>query len=276
MLYSIYRITECNYKEKNGTFIKPLKNYKMDFRLEICVDSVESAVNAQTGGAHRVELCGNLSEGGTTPSYGTILSVRNNLTIDVNVIIRPRGGDFLYSDTEYDIMRQDIDMCGECGVNGIVIGILHPDGEIDVERTSRLIELANPMSVTFHRAFDMCNDPFRGLQDIISSGASRLLTSGQKNNAFDGAGLIAKLVKKAGSRLIIMPGSGLNESNIAEVASITGASEFHLSVRSSTYSEMIFRREGIDIGGVTDIPGFSRRIADPERIKNIINILKMI
>jgi copper homeostasis protein len=253
MLYSIYRITECNYKEKNGTFIKPLKNHKMDFRLEICVDSVESAVNAQTGGAHR-----------------------NNLTIDVNVIIRPRGGDFLYSDTEYDIMRQDIDMCGECGVNGIVIGILHPDGEIDVERTSRLIELANPMSVTFHRAFDMCNDPFRGLQDIISSGASRLLTSGQKNNAFDGAGLIAKLVKKAGSRLIIMPGSGLNESNIAEAARITGATEFHLSVRSSTYSEMIFRREGIDIGGVPDIPGFSRRIADPERIKNIINILKMI
>ena len=248
----------------------------MKFRLEVCVDSVESAVNAQTGGAHRVELCANLPEGGTTPSIGTILSVRNNLTIDLNVLIRPRSGDFLYSDTEYDIMRRDIEMCGECGVNGIVIGILRPDGEIDAERTSRLVELASPMSVTFHRAFDMCADPFRGLHDIISTGVSRLLTAGQKNKAVEGAQLISKLVKKAGSKIIIMPGSGLKESNITEVAMITGASEFHLSARSITDSEMIFRREGIEMGGVPDIPEFFRKIADPEKIKNIINILKMI
>ncbi|OFY62659.1 MAG: copper homeostasis protein CutC [Bacteroidetes bacterium RBG_13_43_22] len=248
----------------------------MDFRLEICVDSVESAVNAQTGGADRVELCGGLAEGGTTPSYGMILSVRNNLSIDLNVIIRPRGGDFLYSDTEYDIMRRDIELCGECGVNGIVIGILLSDGEIDTERTAKLVELSNPMTVTFHRAFDMCSDPFRGLQDIISAGATRLLTSGHRNKAAEGAELIDKLVKKAGSRIIVMPGSGLNESNIAEVARITGASEFHLSVRNITESEMIFRREGMTIGGVPDIPEFSRKIADPDRIKNIINILKMI
>ena len=248
----------------------------MDFRLEICVDSVESAVNAQTGGADRVELCGGLAEGGTTPSYGMILSVRNNLTIDLNVMIRPRGGDFLYSDTEYDIMRRDIELCGECGVNGIVIGILLSDGEIDAERTAKLVELANPMTITFHRAFDMCADPFRGLQDIISAGATRLLTSGHRNKAAEGAELIGKLLKKAGSRIIVMPGSGLNESNIAEVARITGASEFHLSVRNITESEMIFRREGMTIGGVPDIPEFSRKIADPDRIKNIINILKMI
>lgn len=276
MLSLILKIILCNNNEKNGTFIKTLKNQEVNFRLEICVDSVESAVNAQTGGADRIELCGNLAEGGTTPSYGTILSARNNLTIDLNVIIRPRGGDFLYSDSEFDIMRRDIEACGEFDVNGIVIGILQSDGEIDSERTSKLVELAHPMNVTFHRAFDMCADPFRGLQDIISSGASRLLTSGQRNKATEGAELIGRLVKKAGSRLIIMPGSGLNESNIAEVARTTGASEFHLSVRSITDSEMTFRREGITIGGVPGIPEFSRRITDPQRIKNIINILKMI
>jgi copper homeostasis protein len=248
----------------------------MDFRLEICVDSIESAVNAQTGGADRVELCSDLPEGGTTPSYGMILSARDNLTIDLNVMIRPRGGDFLYSDTEYDIMRRDIEICGECGVNGIVIGILRTDGEIDTERTAKLAEMAYPMSVTFHRAFDMCADPFRGLQDIISAGAAKLLTSGQKNKAPEGADLISKLIKKAGSRITIMPGSGLNESNIAEVARITGASEFHLSVRSIASGEMEFRREGIAIGGIPEIPEFSRKISDPERIKKIISILKLI
>jgi len=248
----------------------------MDFRLEICIDSIESAVNAQIGGADRVELCGSLAEGGITPSYGMILSVRNNLSIDLNVLIRPRGGDFLYSDSEYDIMRRDIEVCGECGVNGIVTGILQRDGEIDVERTARLIEVAQPMSVTFHRAFDMCTDPFRGLNDIISSGASRLLTSGHCNIAAEGAELISKLVGKAGSRIIIMPGSGLNESNIAEIAWITGASEFHMSVRSLTDSEMKFRRDGITMGGVPYINEFSKKNADSQRIKNIINILKMI
>ncbi len=248
----------------------------MKFKLEICVDTVESAFNAQLGGADRVELCDNLIQGGTTPSYGMILSARNNLTIDLNVIIRPRGGDFLYSDSEYDIMRQDIEVCGECGVNGIVIGILQQDGEIDIERTAKLIELAHPMTATFHRAFDMCADPFRGLQDVISSGASRLLTSGQKDKAFEGTELISKLVRKAGSRIIIMPGSGLNESNIKELATSTGAKEFHLSGRSITESEMIFRREGIAVGGVPEIPEFSRKVTDPQRIKKIINILKMI
>jgi copper homeostasis protein len=157
-----------------------------------------------------------------------------------------------------------------------MIGILQPDGEIDAERTAKLVELANPMVVTFHRAFDMCADPFRGLQDIISAGAARLLTSGHRNKASEGAELIGKLVKKAGSRIIIMPGSGLNESNIAEVARITGASEFHLSVRNISESEMIFRRDGIRIGSVPDKPEFLRKVADPERIKNIIKILKMI
>lgn len=248
----------------------------MNFKLEICVDSVESAVNAQIAGADRVELCDNLIEGGTTPSFGTIVSARDNLTIGLHVIIRPRGGDFLYSDSEYDIMKRDIEKCGECGVDGVVIGILKPEGAIDTERIAKLIKLAHPMSVTFHRAFDMCSDPIRGLEDIISAGASRLLTSGQKNIVPDGAELISNLVRQSGNRIIIMPGSSLDESNIASMAKVTGASEFHLTGRKIVNSKMTFRREGITMGGVPDIPEFYRNVADPERIKKIINILKMI
>jgi copper homeostasis protein len=248
----------------------------MNFKLEICVDSVESAVNAQIAGADRVELCDNLIEGGTTPSFGTIVSARDNLTIGLHVIIRPRGGDFLYSDSEYDIMKRDIEKCGECGVDGVVIGILKPEGAIDTERIAKLIKLAHPMSVTFHRAYDMCSDPIRGLEDIISAGASRLLTSGQKDIVPDGAELISNLVRQSGNRIIIMPGSSLDESNIASMAKVTGASEFHLTGRKIVNSKMTFRREGITLGGVPDIPEFYRNVADPERIKKIINILKMI
>jgi copper homeostasis protein len=176
----------------------------MNYKLEICVDSIESAINAQLAGADRVELCDNLPEGGTTPSVGTIISARNNLDIVLQVIIRPRGGDFLYTDLEYDIMRRDIEVCGESGVDGVVIGLLRADGNIDIERTAKLIEFAQPMSVTFHRAYDMCTDPVKGLEDIIQSGAQRLLTSGQKNKAIEGSELINKLVKQAQRRIIIM------------------------------------------------------------------------
>jgi len=248
----------------------------MNFRLEICVDSIESAINAQIAGADRVELCANLTEGGTTPGFGTICVTRNNLTIGLHVLIRPRGADFLYSDPEYDIMRRDIDACGECGVDGIVLGILEAGGAIDIERTAKLIEFARPMSVTFHRAFDMCNDPFRGLEDVIAAGAHRLLTSGQSDNADKGAKLISQLIGIAGKRIIIMPGSGINDSNIAGIAKITGAGEFHLSGRKVIDSEMIFRRQNISIGGHSDIPEFSRKIADPDMIRRIINNLKLI
>ncbi|HPT22488.1 MAG TPA: copper homeostasis protein CutC [Bacteroidales bacterium] len=247
----------------------------MNFKIEICVDSIESALNAQAAGADRIELCGNLLEGGTTPGYGTIESVRNNLTIDVNVIIRPRGGDFFYSDYEYDIMRREIDICGECGVNGIVLGILDPCGSVDVERTARLIECARPMSATFHRAFDMCSDPVKGLEDVIDSGADRLLTSGQKDNAQEGAEIISRLVNLAKKRIIIMPGGGINESNIVLIAKATGAKEFHSTCRKVIDSEMIFRRDGISMGA----PGsqeFTRKTADPEKIANLISILRAI
>jgi copper homeostasis protein len=248
----------------------------MNYKLEICVDNIESAVNAQSAGADRVELCDNLAEGGTTPSYGAIVSARANLSAGLNVIIRPRGGDFLYSDPEYDIMRRDIEICGETGVDGIVIGILRSDGTIDIERTAKLVEIAFPMPVTFHRAFDMCCDPVKGLDDIISAGATRLLTSGQKDKAPDGVELISQLVRHAGSHIIIMPGSGIDETNIKMMAKITSAQEFHLTGRKSVDSGMKFRKEGIAMGGFPGLSEFSRKVADTERIKNIIYILKMI
>jgi copper homeostasis protein len=248
----------------------------MVFKLEICVDNVESAMVAQYAGADRVELCNNLQEGGTTPGFGMISSARNNLCIGINVIIRPRGGDFLYTDLEYDIMRREIEVCGECGVDGVVLGILLPGGEIDTERTAKLIELARPMSVTFHRAFDMCIDPLKGLEDVIAAGADRLLTSGQKNKAEDGTGLIIDLIAKSDGRIIIMPGSGINTSNILTIARETGAKEFHLTGRKAEESGMIFQRQGIFMGGSSDIPEFSRKVADPDVIRSIINNLKLL
>jgi copper homeostasis protein len=248
----------------------------MNFRLEICVDSVGSAITAQTAGADRVELCDNLTEGGTTPGYGIIATARENLKIGLHVIIRPRGGDFLYSDLEFEIMKREIDNCGICGVDGIVTGILKPDGTIDVERSGKLIELARPMKATFHRAFDMCSDPVRSLEDVIATGASRLLTSGMRDKAEDGSELIGQLVSQAGDRIIIMPGSGINESNISRIGEVTGAKEFHLTGRKVIESNMIFRKEGISMGGVNGIPEFSRMVADQEKIERIISILKEI
>ena len=248
----------------------------MNFKIEICVDSINSALNAQSAGADRIELCDNLFEGGTTPGYGTLVSIRNNLNIGLNVIIRPRGGDFLYSDLEYEIMRKDIDICGELGADGVVLGILHSSGEIDVDRTSRLIEMARPMSVTFHRAFDMCSNPGKGLENIISTGADRLLTSGMKDNAAEGAELIKQLVIQAGNRIIIMPGGGINESNIASIARVTGAKEFHFTGRKVIDSEMIYRKGGVTMGGSGELSEYSTKVASPEIIKNVIHTLNSI
>lgn len=246
----------------------------MNRKLEICVDSVESAINAQIAGADRVELCAGLTEGGTTPSYGTIVSAKCNLDIGLHVIIRPRGSDFLYSDQEFDTMRRDIEMCGETGVDGIVLGILYKGGTIDVDRTAKLAEFAYPMTITFHRAFDMCSDPFKGLEDVIDTGASRLLTSGQRNSALEGLELIRRLVMQAGGRIIIMPGGGIDETNVALIASSTKAKEFHLTGRKTINSEMIFKRQGIYMGGIREVPEFSRKVADIEKIKAIKNIIE--
>ena len=245
----------------------------MKYLLEVCIDSFESALNAQAGGADRVELCDNLYEGGTTPSIGMISMVRESLSIKLNVIIRPRGGDFLYSDAEYDIMKFDILKAKEAGADGVVIGLLLPGGLVDTERTRELVELARPMSVTFHRAFDMTPEPFKAIDDIISTGADRLLTSGQQNLVPDSVGLVKRLIEHAAGRIIIMPGSGINRKNIAEIAGRTGATEFHLTGRKKMKSRMEYRKEGIFMGGLPEIPEYTRKVADIKKLRTIRDIL---
>lgn len=196
--------------------------------LEICIDSVESANAAQKGGAHRVELCENLTEGGTTPSEAMIKLVRKKISIDLHVMIRPRGGNFVYSELEFGLMEQDIAIVKELGVEGVVFGLLLPDGAIDVNRTLRLVELSDPMNVTFHRAFDVANDPYLALENVIDAGADFLLTSGQRSSAMEGVACISKLVKQANGRIVIMAGAGITAVNVREVVRKTGISEIHV------------------------------------------------
>jgi copper homeostasis protein len=243
------------------------------FLLEICANSVESALMAQQGGAHRVELCENIIEGGTTPSYGAIQLARKNLSIDLNIIIRPRGGDFLYSADEYDIMCTDIKIAKELGVNGVVFGILLPDGSIDIERTQHLVSIAKPMSVTFHRAFDVCKDPYKSLEDIIECGCDRLLTSGQANKALDGLDLIKNLNNTANGRIRIMAGSGIDETNIEKIYKDTGITEFHASLRTPIKSSMDFKKDVVKMTGVSGVSEFERMVTNPERVKKIIEII---
>ncbi len=244
--------------------------------IEVCANSLQSAINAQAGGAKRVELCDNLYEGGTTPSPATIKLARQKLHIKLNVLIRPRGGDFLYSDLEFEIIKQDIEFCKETGCDGVVIGFLNSDGTIDIEKTAEAIKLARPMNLTFHRAFDMVRDPFEALEQLMELGVDRLLTAGQKNKVPEGKGLIAELVKKAGDKLIIMPGSGINEKNIAMMHRATGAVEFHLTGQKKVDSKMKYRKEGIFLGGLSQIPEYLIAETDTDRIRRTSNILNEI
>ena len=211
------------------------------YLIEIATSDFPSSLAATKGGADRIELCDNLSEGGTTQSYGTIKLCREKLQTSLFPIIRPRGGDFLYSNEEYEIMVQDIKLCKQLGCDGVVIGLLNTDGSIDLKRTAHLIKLAYPLEVTFHRAFDRCRDPFEALEQLIEIGCTRILTSGQQPTAPAGVELIAQLVQKADERIIIMPGSGVRKENINEVAEKTGAHEFHSSLRVKVESAMQYR-----------------------------------
>lgn len=199
--------------------------------LEICVGSWQSALAAQAGGADRIELCDNLAEGGTTPSYGMLKQCKKLLQIPFYPIIRPRGGDFVFSKDEFEIMKEDVICCSEIGCEGIVIGILRKDGSIDTDRCSELIALAGTMQISFHRAFDRCNDMKRGLEDIIQLGCHRVLTSGGREYAFEGIEILKSLVIQAGTRIIIMPGSGINELNLHAIAKETAAHEFHTTAK---------------------------------------------
>jgi copper homeostasis protein len=210
----------------------------MGFQLEICSFNLASAVLAQGAGADRIELCASPAEGGVTPSPGVIRGAREQLRIALYPIIRPRGGDFLYSDEEYRIMLRDIEYCKMLGCNGVVIGLLNADGTIDQARCARLVEAAYPLGVTFHRAFDWAANPFEALETIIQLGCERILTSGQRPTAEEGVQLIDQLVRQADDRIVIMPGSGVRSSNIVSLAEKTGASEFHTSARLLQASSM--------------------------------------
>ena len=213
-------------------------------KIEVVVFSVDGALAAQRGMADRVELCENNAEGGTTPSYGTIKEARKKLSIDLHVMIRPRGGDFLYSETEYEIMQNDIQQCKSLGVNGVVFGMLLSNGDVDLVRSKKLVELAKPMSSNFHRAFDRAVNPIQAMEDIIECGFERILTSGQRNSAVEGIGMLAELVNKANKRIIIMPGGGVREDNIEELIHKTGAKEYHTSARCFLPSKMIHTNPG--------------------------------
>ena len=212
----------------------------MAFQLEICAFNLRSALIAQKAGADRIEFCADPAAGGTTPSYANIMAARTHLSIPLYPIIRPRTGDFLYTKEEYEIMLEDILQCRKLGCDGVVVGMLRADGSIDKERCSKIVELAYPMGVTFHRAFDWCSNPFEALEDIIEIGCERILTSGQQPTAAQGASFINDLVRQSENRILIMPGSGVRAANIRELAEKTGAVEFHSSARTQVQGQMEF------------------------------------
>ena len=220
--------------------------------MEVCANSVTSALAAEEGGAIRVELCASLTEGGTTPSYAEIALAKKLLRIQVFPIIRPRGGDFLYSDLEFELMKEDIKICKSLKCEGIVTGILTADGKIDKERCAELVKLAKPMSVAFHRAFDMVENMEEALEDLISLGVVRVLTSGGKASATDGAEILEKLIIQAGERITVMPGAGIHTDNIASLIALTGAKEFHASARKNIASAMVYRNNALTMGSESD------------------------
>ncbi|MGF7232074.1 copper homeostasis protein CutC [Arachidicoccus sp.] len=208
--------------------------------LEIAVFNITSAIQAQSAGANRIELCENPFDGGTTPSYGTLKTTIEKITIPVFPIIRPRGGDFLYNNEELAVMKKDLLLIRQLGFQGAVLGLLNIDGAVDIEQTRRLVELAYPLEITFHRAFDRAKNPLESLEQVIDTGCARILTSGQRPNAGDGFDLIKELVRQADQRIVIVPGSGIRSSNLQKIIE-TGAEEFHSSARKEINSAMKFK-----------------------------------
>lgn len=248
-----------------------------EFKFEICANSVESCLAAQEGGADRVELCAGIPEGGTTPSYGEIKLARKLLTkTKLHVIIRPRGGDFLYTPLELERMEEDIRICRELGVDGVVFGCLTEEGEIDREANRRLVELTRPMSVTFHRAFDRTADPMKALEDIISLGCNRILTSGQQPKAIDGISLLAQLEKKLKEYPLppiqLLAGSGVNEENIRQIFDATGIHEYHFSARVNVVSKMKHYNHEVYMGA-KGADESNSLVTSAEKVRNTIKQL---
>ena len=239
----------------------------MKFKLEVIGFNIEGCMIAEAASAHRIELCDSPADGGTTPSYGFLKMAREKISIELYPIIRPRGGDFFYSKSEFEIMKKDLLLCKSLGCDGIVTGMLLADGTVDKPRCIQLVELAYPLGVTFHRAFDRTVDPYKALDDIIECGFERILTSGHKQAAQDGIDELATLVEMADDKIIIMPGSGVRSANIADIAKRTKAVEFHTSARIFTDSKMKFTNTELD----EQLKNIS---VDQEELNKIVEILE--
>jgi copper homeostasis protein len=238
--------------------------------FEICVDSVAGVRAAKAAGAHRVELCADLLEGGITPSLGMIRRARAVNGIGLHVMIRPRGGDFLFDDDEFAMMKSDIEVARQEGANGVVIGLLKADGTVDKDRVSELTGLARPLSVTFHRAFDMTPDPFGALETLIALGIDRVLTSGQEASVLEGLPLIAALVKKAGDRIIVMPGGGITARNLGRILETARPREIHFAALEPAASGMKFRRTHVFMGGELRPPEYDRLETSADAIRSVL------
>lgn len=240
--------------------------------LEICAYSLESCCNAELGGADRIELCGGMGEGGTTPSYGMITMAKERVSIPLYVMIRPRGGDFVYTDEEIEVMRRDIRMAKEIGVAGVVLGVLLPDGNVDVARNKELVELAKPLGVTFHRAFDLTPDAEKALEDVIASGAERILTSGQQSSAPLGAALLGRLVTRAAGRIEIMAGAGVNPWNAAELMG-QGIHVFHFTAKAFRPGLQTYFSETVSMAGEQP-DEHSIMYSSVERVREMLQVIR--
>jgi copper homeostasis protein len=245
----------------------------LNYIIEIASADFASTEAAVKGGADRIELCSALSEGGLTPSFGLIKTCRQQFSLPLFPIIRPRSGDFLYNDEEYSIITKDLDLCKELGCDGIVVGFLKKDGNIDKRRIAKIVERAYPMEVTFHRAFDRCVDPFKALEEIIEAGCQRILTSGQQPTAIEGVDTIKKLISVANNRIVIMPGSGIKKENIQAIAELTGAEEFHAALRNTVKSKMEFVHPSFPSTGNYEQPGILEE--DVRDFKQELNTVKI-
>lgn len=246
--------------------------------VEVCANSVQSAIEAQKGGAVRVELCTNLCDGGTTPSQSQIELTRSHLDIDLNVIIRPRGGDFLYDDLDFELIKKDVSACGELGCNGVVFGVLDKYGNVDVKRNALLVELAKKygMSVTFHRAFDRVKDVYSALEDVVSLGCDRVLTSGGCQTAFEGRNVLKELVELSAKRIIIMAGAGIKESNVRELVHTTGVREIHGTFQTLIKGDMQYLHPNFsDNYNNSHYSEYSFFVSDAGRIKEIVKLANL-
>ena len=252
-----------------------MKNVTNLFKIEACIGTLQSGIEAEKGGANRVELCDNLAEGGTTPSAALIQMTKERLKIPAAVMIRPRHGDFLYSDLEFEIMKKDIEFCKTVGVEAVVFGLLTPDGQIDYQRTMRLVESAGNMQVCFHRAVDLSRDYFEAIEQIINCGCTRILTSGGANKAVEGFENIRKAQELYGNKIEIMVGSGINAENVSKFHSV-GIRNFHLSGKVQIDSLMTYRKEGVSMGAISAEEEYKITQTDYRKIEEVKKVLELI